>query len=254
MWQWLYKLGSPRYFYEMTSTFLPWLTIVTYFLLIVGLVWGLGFAPPDYQMGDNFRIIYIHVPTSVGAIWIYGMMACMAAMHMIWKIKLADWVAKSCAPIGAVYCALCLFTGALWGKPTWGTYWIWDARVTSTLILLFIYIGIMALRSAYESDSNSAKAASVLTLVGTVNLPIIYYSVEWWYSLHQPASDLGMRGDGTNPPEIWIPAFFMGFALIGIFFVALIWRTRNEILMRESKSQWVQELIETETAKGNSHA
>ena len=248
MWQWLYKLGSPRYFYDMTTVFLPWLTLVSYFLLIVGLVWGLAFAPPDYQMGDNFRIIYIHVPTSIGGIWIYGMMACMAAMDMIWKIKLADWFAKSCAPVGAAYCALCLITGAIWGKPTWGTYWIWDARITSTLILLFIYIGIMALRSAFDSETSSAKAASVLTLVGTVNLPIIYYSVEWWYSLHQPASQLSR--DGANPPEIWIPAIFMGFALIGICFISIIWRTRNEILLHESRAQWVKELVQAQPLQG----
>lgn len=246
MMQWLYKLGSPRYFYDMTTSFLPWLSAVTFFLLIVGLVWGLMFAPPDYQMGDNYRIIYIHVPTAAGAIWIYVMMACMAAMHMIWKIKLADMVGKSCAIIGSSFCAVALFTGSFWGKPTWGTFWFWDARITSTLILLFLYVGVIALRAAYDSESSAAKAASVLTLVGMVNVPIIYYSVVWWETLHQTASPLGLEAEGANPPEIWIPAIFSGFGLIGLIFVVIIMRTRNEILQRERKAQWVHDLVERE--------
>ncbi|HWK54239.1 MAG TPA: heme ABC transporter permease CcmC [Hyphomicrobiales bacterium] len=248
MMQWLYKLGSPKWFYDMTTAFLPWLSGVTFLLLIVGLVWGLGFAPPDYQMGDNFRIIYIHVPTAVGMIWIYAMMATMAAMHMIWNLKLADMVAKSCALVGASYCAVALFTGAVWGKPTWGTYWIWDAKLTATLIMLFIYIGIMALRAAFDSETSGSKAASVLTLVGVVNLPIIYYAAIWWETLHQPPSDLGLRAEGANPPEIWIPALFTGFGLIGLVFLIVILRTRNEILLRERRAQWVQELLEQEAS------
>ena len=250
MWQWFYKLGSPRHFYDMTTAFLPWLYGITFFLLIVGLVWGLGFAPPDYQMGDNYRIIYIHVPSASIAIGGYVMMACMAAMHMIWKIKMADIVAKVTAPVGGMFCALCLFSGSFWGKPTWGTYWIWDARITSTLILLFIYVGVAALRSAYDSESSGAKAASVLTLVGVVNLPIIRYSVDWWNTLQQSASNLSLRVEGTNPPEIWIPAFFMGFALFGIFLLAVILRSRNEILVREKRTQWVQDLLDRDVQEG----
>jgi heme exporter protein C len=248
MMQWLYRLGSPRPFYDMTTAFLPWLSGVTFFLLIVGLAWGLMFAPPDYQMGDNFRIIYIHVPTALGMIWIYVMMATMAAMHMIWNLKLADMVAKSCALVGASYCAVCLFTGAFWGKPTWGTFWIWDAKLTATLILLFVYIGIMALRSAFDSETSGSKAASVLTLVGVVNLPIIYYASVWWATLHQPPTSLGLDAEGANPPEIWIPAFFTGLGLIGLVFVLVILRTRNEILLRERRAQWVQDLLEREAS------
>ncbi|MDR2213137.1 MAG: heme ABC transporter permease CcmC [Pseudomonadales bacterium] len=246
MWQWLYKLGSPRYFYDMTTVFLPWLRGVTYFLLIVGLVWGLGFAPPDYQMKDNYRIIYIHVPTALGAMWVYAMMAAMAAMHMIWNLKLADMVAKSCAWVGASYCAVGLVTGSFWGKPTWGVYWIWDAKLTAMLILFFIYIGVIALRSAFDSETSGSKAASVLTLVGVVNLPIIYYAAQWWNTLHQPPSDLGGSATGANPPEIWIPVFFTGFGLIGLVFLLVILRTRNEILWRERRAQWVQDLVQGE--------
>ncbi len=250
MWQWFYKLGSPKHFYDMTTGFVPWLASGTFFLLIVGLVWGLMFAPPDYQMGDNYRIIYIHVPTATGAIWIYVMMASMAAMHMIWNIKVADMVAKSCALIGASFCATALVTGAVWGKPTWGTYWIWEAKLTATLVLFFFYIGVMALRAAFDSDSSGAKAASVLTLVGVANLPIVLYAAEWWASLHQPGSDIGTRADGANPPEIWIPIFFTGFGLIGLIFLIVIMRTRNEILLRERKAQWVQDLVQQEAAGG----
>jgi heme exporter protein C len=249
MWQWLYKLGSPRHFYDMTTAFLPWLRAVTYFLLIVGLVWGLGFAPPDYQMGDNYRIIYIHVPLALGAGWVYVMMAVMAAMHMIWNIKVADMVAKSCAVVGASYTAVALFTGAVWGKPTWGVYWIWDAKLTSFLILFFIYIGVIALRSAFDSETSGSKAASVLTLVGIVNLPIIYYAAVWWNTLHQPPSNLGLSAEGANPPEIWIPAFFTGFGLIGLVFLLVIMRTRNEILWRERRAQWVQDLVTREMGR-----
>jgi heme exporter protein C len=251
MWQWFYKLGSPRHFYEMTTGFVPWLAWITAFLLVVGAVWGLGFAPADYQMGDNYRIIYIHVPTALAGLWVYVMMGCMAAMHMIWNIKVADVVAKVCAPVGAAYCAVCLITGGLWGRPTWGTYWLWgDMRLTTTLILLFLFMGVMALRSAYDSETIGSKAASVLSIVGVVNVPIIYYSVKWWTSLHQGASELSTRNTSANPPEIWIPAFFMGFAVIGLVFLAVILRSRNEILYRERRAQWVQDLLQEELRHG----
>jgi heme exporter protein C len=247
--QWLYKLGSPRHFYDMTTGFVRWLGVVTFILLAIGLVWGLLYAPPDYQMGDNYRIIYIHVPSSLGMIWIYAMMAVMAAMHMIWNIKVADIVARASAVIGASFAAVCLFTGAVWGKPTWGTYWIWDAKLTAALIMFFLYVGVIALRNAFDSESAGSKAASVLTLVGVVNIPIVYKAAEWWNSLHQPGSDLN-RADGANPPEIFIPALFTGFGMIGLIFVIIILRTRTDILWRERKSQWVRELVERESSHG----
>lgn len=243
MWQWLYKLGSPKWFYEMTGRFLPWLWAITGILLVTGLIWGLLLAPPDYQMGDNYRIIYIHVPAAVLAMNAYVMMAVMSAAVLIWNIKMADMVARSCAPVGAMLTAVALATGSLWGIPTWGTWWIWDARLTSTLILLFLYMGLIALRAAYESSDSAAKACAVLTLVGAVNIPIIKYSVNWWYTLHQPASELSMSSEAANPPEIWIPAFFMGFAVFGIFLLSVIMRTRNEILLRERRASWVLDLI-----------
>ncbi|MDT8399112.1 MAG: heme ABC transporter permease [Pseudomonadales bacterium] len=242
----------------MTGRFLPWLAGVTAVLLVTGLVWGLLLAPPDYQMGDNYRIIYIHVPTVVLAMNSYLLMAVLSAAVLIWKIKMADIVAKACAPIGATLTAVGLATGSIWGIPTWGTWWIWDARLTSTLILFFLYIGIIALRSAYDSVDSAARASAVLVLVGVVNIPIIVYSVEWWNTLHQPASELSLRNTAANPPEIWIPAFIMGFAVFGVFLLALILRSRNEILVRERRAQWVLDLIrrdhgEQEPANGGLH-
>ena len=148
--------------------------------------------------------------------------------------------------VGASFAAVCLVTGAVWGKPTWGTYWIWDAKLTAALILFFVYVGVIALRSAFDSETAGSKAASVLTLVGVVNLPIVYYAAEWWQTLHQPSSDLGGSASGANPPEIWIPALFTGFGMIGLIFVIVIMRTRNEILWRERRAQWVQELVAQE--------
>ena len=140
MWQWFLQLGSPRLFYSKTDRYLPWLSWITVILLGTGLAWGLAFTPPDYQMGENYRIAYIHVPMATLAMGCYAMMACFSAGYLIWKIKVADMIAKACAPIGASITAVALATGSLWGIPTWGTWWIWDARLTSTLIMLFLYV------------------------------------------------------------------------------------------------------------------
>lgn len=246
MWKALFKLGSPKTFYELSERFNPWLAGITVLLVGAGLVWGLLLAPPDYQMGHNYRIIYIHVTTAQIALGAYAMMALLGVGVLVWKIKLADMMAKAVAPVGAAFTAVCLASGSIWGIPTWGTWWIWDARLTSTLILFFLYLGIIALRGAYDSQDSAARAAAVLTLVGVVNLPIIRYSVNWWYTLHQPASDLALRDTAANPPEIWIPAFFMGFGLFAFFLLVVSLRTRNEILRRERRSQWVSELVRKE--------
>ena len=254
MWQWFFKLGSPKIFYSLTESYLPWLTGVTILLLGTGLVWGLAFTPPDYQMGENYRIAYIHVPTATLAMGWYAMMATFSAGYLVWKIKMADMIAKACAPIGATITAVAIATGSLWGMPTWGTWWIWDARLTSTLIMLFLYMGIIALRSAFDSVDSGAKACAVLSLVGVVNLPIIKYSVDWWNTLHQGASDLSLSDTAANPPEVWLPAFFVAFGILAFFLLSLILSTRNEILVRERRSQWVMELLENENAPEKSSA
>ena len=250
MWQWLYKLSSPRWFYTISGQLMPWLAALTIFLLGTGLIWGLAFTPPDYQMGENYRIAYIHVPAASIAMGCYYMMACMAGAFLIWRIKMADMVAKACAPVGITFTALALFTGSVWGIPTWGTWWIWDARLTSTLIMLFLFIGVMALRSAYDSETAGSKACAVLSLVGVVNVPIIKYSVKWWNTLHQGASSLSLSNTSVNPPEIWLPAFFVGFGLFGFYLISIILRTRNEILIRERRTEWVGEILSTSKGKG----
>lgn len=254
MLQWFYKLGSPKLFYTMTGRYMSWLVWLTVILLGSGLVWGLAFTPPDYQMGENYRIAYIHVPMAILAMGCYALMASFSAGYLIWKIKIADMIAKACAPIGASITAVALATGSLWGIPTWGTWWIWDARLTSTLIMLFLYVGIIALRSAFDSVDSGAKACAVLSLVGVVNLPIIKYSVEWWNTLHQGASSLSLSDTAANPPEVWIPAFFVGFGILGFFLIALILRTRNEILLRERRSQWVLEMVSSTVIDETRHA
>jgi len=241
-WTWFHRLGSPRWFYHKTSRWLPWLGLVTAALLATGLVWGLVFAPEDARQGNSFRIIYLHVPASVLALAGYYVMAIAGAVGLIWKIKLAHIVMRSAAPLGAALTFIALFTGAVWGKPTWGTFWVWDARITSMLILLFLYLGVLALRNAYNSYEAACKASAILSLVGTVNIPIIYKSVDWWQTLHQPAtikftSAPSMHPDMFAPLLVMIVGFYFFYALVLILF------SRAEVLQREQKSSWVRELV-----------
>lgn len=240
--RWFYQLASPRWCYQITGKLLPGFSIAALLLIVLGSIWGLAFAPPDYQQGNSFRIIYLHVPTAYMAQSIYLTMAIAGAIGLIWKMKVADMVAKCCAPIGASLAILALATGAIWGKPTWGSWWVWDARLTSMLILLFLYFGVMALNSAIESESTAAQATAVLALVGLVNIPIIKYSVDWWNTLHQPAT-FKVTEKPAMPPEMWIPLLIMVIGFYCFFAVALMLRLRNEILRRERRAGWVRELL-----------
>jgi heme exporter protein C len=181
-WTWFHQLGSPKWFYQKTTVWLPWLAVVTLALLVVGTVWGLAFAPADYKQGNSYRIIYIHVPAAFLALAGYYVMAVAGAVGMIWKMKVSFIVMRAAAPIGAVLTFVSLFTGAVWGKPTWGTWWVWDARITSMVILFFLYLGVIALSGAFEREDSANKSSAILALVGTVNIPIIYKSVDWWYT------------------------------------------------------------------------
>lgn len=239
-----HETGSPKYFYQLTSRLLPWFTLIALVCLTTGVIWGLFFAPKDYQQGDSFRIIYIHVPCASLALSIYFFMALAAAVSLVWKMKMADILAASCAPVGALFTFVALVTGALWGKPTWGTWWVWDARLTSMLILLFLYMGLIALRSSMSSLSAASRASNILAIVGVVNLPIIKYSVEWWNTLHQPAT-FKLTEKPAMPPEMWIPLLIMVIGSYAYFGVILMMRARTEILSREYKSQWVKETIGT---------
>ncbi|MBS3803712.1 MAG: heme ABC transporter permease CcmC [Oleiphilaceae bacterium] len=241
MWQFFHKLGSPRWFYGIANRFMPWLLVMGLVLTLAGIVWGLAFAPQDYLQGNSYRIIFIHVPSAFLAQSIYVMMASAALVTLVWHMKLADVFVKAVAPVGAVLTFLALFTGSVWGKPTWGTWWIWDARLTSMLILLFLYFGVIALGSAISDAKSSARAVAVLVLVGVVNIPIIKYSVEWWNTLHQPAT-FKLTEKPTMPAEMWVPLLLVVLGLYLLFGWLAFYRMQTEILDRERRTQWVKAL------------
>jgi heme exporter protein C len=228
---------------------LLWLTLLSFGLLIVGGVWGLAFAPADFKQGNSYRIIYIHVPAAFLALAGYYVMAIAGAVGLIWKMKLPYMVMKSAAPIGAVLTFISLVTGSIWGKPTWGTWWEWDARITSMLILLFLYLGMIALQQAFQHRDTADKASAILALVGMVNIPIIYKSVDWWYTLHQPAS-IKFVGKSTIDPSMMYPLLVMVIGFYVFYALLLILYTRMEILRRESRTQWVSELVQQSVSKG----
>ena len=248
-WTWFYRMGSPKWFYQTTSKMLPISLAVTATLLLVGLVWGLGFAPQDAKQGNSFRIIYLHVPASLLALAGYFLMAIAGAIGLIWRMKLSYMVMKCAAPLGAVLTFIALFTGAVWGKPTWGSYWVWDARVTSMLILLFLYVGVLALGSAFQNQDVANKASAILALVGTVNIPIIYKSVDWWFTLHQP-STIKFTEAPSMHPDMFHPLLVMILGFYCFYAVALCLAVRVEILNRERRSQWVRDVI-GQADKGN---
>ena len=241
MFLWFHKLGSPPHFYRIAGKWIPWLNWIFMLLLVAGLYGGLVLAPPDYQQGDSYRIIFIHVPSAWMSLFIYIVMAACGAVVIVWRMKLAEVVLISSAPIGASFTFLALVTGSLWGKPMWGTYWVWDARLTSELILLFLYLGVIGLHNAIEDKRTAARAVAILALVGVVNIPIIHYSVEWWHSLHQ-----GPTVTKFDKPSIhWsmlLPLLLMALAFQVYYVIALFHRCRAEILRRERNSKWVEEL------------
>ncbi|HVL00768.1 MAG TPA: heme ABC transporter permease [Dongiaceae bacterium] len=236
-----HQFGSPRYFYDMTGKMLPWLIAGALLLIVPGIVWGLAFAPPDYLQGNSYRIMYIHVPIAILSQSAYVLMAVAGVVVLVWRMKMAEMVARSIAPIGASFAFLCLVTGAIWGRPTWGTWWVWDARLTSVLILLFLYVGIMALNLAIENAQSAARATAVLSIVGVINIPIIKYSVEWWNTLHQPAS-INLTSSSIAPGML-VPLLLCIFGFYFLFAVLLIMATRCEILQREQRSAWVRQLV-----------
>lgn len=246
MWVWFSRLGSPRWFYELSGRWLPWLVALMAVLLLLGSVWALLFVPADYQQGNTIRIMYVHVPVASISLACFPIMAVAGAITLIWRMKLADIVARAVAPIGAWFTALALASGAIWGDLIWGTWWAWDARLTSLLIQFFLFIGVIALRSAIESEDAAARACAILAIVGAINVPIIKYSVEWWNTLHQPASEFSTESVAPNPPEVWVPLLIMMAAVYCFFAIALILRIRNEILHRERRSRWVQQLLAEE--------
>ena len=242
MWQWFHEWGSPKAFYMRSGKMLPWLGFLTVLLLSAGLVWGLFLAPSDYQQGQSVRIMYVHVPAAILAQSSYVMMAVAALVALVWRIIIADAAVQPASPIGAMMTLLALATGSLWGKPMWGTFWVWDARLTSTLILFFLFVGVLALRSASGRGRNAGRAASVLALIGLINLPVIKYSVDWWFTLHQPAS-FTLTERPAMPVEMWAPLLVMVLGFYSWFAFTWILRLRLEVLQRESRADWVQKVV-----------
>jgi heme exporter protein C len=239
---WFYKLGSPKWFYSMTTSWVKPIGILSLALMIIAFVWGLAYAPADYLQGNSYRIIFIHVPSAFLAESIYCMLAVCAFLFFIWRVKLTDVFLESLAPIGASFCLLALVTGAIWGKPTWGTWWVWDARLTSMLILLFLYLGIIAFRQAATSRKNADRGCAILTVVGAINIPIIKFSVDWWNTLHQGAT-LKITGASTIATEMLHPLLLSIVAFYLFFVFVLLLRVRNNLLLRESKTKWVNSLF-----------
>ncbi|MDO6459503.1 heme ABC transporter permease [Granulosicoccaceae sp. 1_MG-2023] len=239
--RWFHRFGSPVWFYRIAGKWLPWLSGLFLLLFIPGLYWGLFVAPTDYQQGESFRIMYVHVPAAWMSMFIYVAMAVCAAIALIWRMKLADVVLICSAPVGASFTFLALITGSLWGKPMWGTYWVWDARLTSELILLFLYLGIMALYNAFEEKRTASRAVAILTLVGVVNIPIIHYSVVWWNTLHQGASVSKMDAPSIHV-DMLIPLILLGLAFQVFYVLVLFLRVRAELLDRELNTGWVRQL------------
>jgi heme exporter protein C len=237
-----YFLASPKYFYDFSGKLLPWLSMLTLLLLGYGLIGGLYLAPPDYQQGNAFRIIYVHVPCAFLSLMIYTLMAFTAAIGWIWRIKLADVIVTQSASLGASFTLLALITGAIWGKPMWGTWWVWDARLTSELILFFLYIGYIALRSAVPHRDTAARLSSILLFIGVVNIPIIHYSVYWWNTLHQGTS-LSLTGTSRIAPAMLYPLLSMICAFVIYFIIVLLLRVRRDILHTEQKSEWVRKTV-----------
>lgn len=243
MWQLFYQLASPKKFYYLSEKLIPWLKLSSLAFLIIGVCWGLGFAPADYQQGDAFRIIYVHVPCAFLSMALYAWMGFCALLLLVWRIKMAGLLLTIGAQVGASMAFLALLTGSIWGKPMWGTWWIWDARLTSELILLFLYLAIVVTGNSYQNKEQGDKIIAILTLVGLVDLPIIHYSVYWWNTLHQGAT-LSIFAKPKIHANMLYPLLIMlvGLTLYSIWII--IEKARYELVQRERRQTWVKELLE----------
>jgi heme exporter protein C len=237
--RWSYY-AAPQRFFELAGKLVPLFAAAAVALTVYGLYIGLGVAPTDFQQGESYRIIFIHVPSAWCAMILYVAMAFWAAIGLIFNARLAAMLAQAIAPTGALMAFLALWTGALWGRPTWGTYWVWDARLTSTLILLFLYIGYMSLRAAIDDERRADRASGLLAIVGVVNVPIIYFSVKWWNTLHQGAS-VSVKGSSMATTMLW-GMLVMALAFWMYSIAAVLYRVRTIILERERRADWVREL------------
>lgn len=242
MWKALHQLANPERLYHLCGRLVPWLAVATALVLSAGCLWGFAYAPADYQQGQSYRIMYLHVPAAVWSMGIYASMAGAAFIGLVWQIKMADLTLAAMAPVGAVFTFIALVTGSAWGKPMWGTWWIWDARLTSELVLLFLYIGVIALYHAFDDRRLAGRAAGILVLIGVVNLPIIHFSVEWWNTLHQGSTRLQQSIDPSMRTPLRLT--LLGFLLL--FITLTLMRLRNLILLQEQRRPWVLALVARE--------
>jgi heme exporter protein C len=224
-----HKFANPARFQRLSKAVEPWVLAAVVLTLLPGLYFALFSSPVDYQQGHTVRIMYIHVPSAWMALFCYTAMAVASAVALIWKHPLADVGAKSIAPLGAAFTFLALITGSLWGKPMWGTWWVWDARLTSMLVLFFLYLGYISLRGAFDDPARGARSAAILALVGFVNVPIIKFSVDWWNTLHQPASVIRMDGP-TIHPDMLLPLILMAVAFKLLFVWVVLLKMRSELM------------------------
>ena len=235
----MHRLGSPKYFYERSGGLTTVLLALGLAGVSIGLVWGLLFAPEHATQGHSYRIIYIHVPTSFLSMAGFVFMAVCGAIGLIWRTKMSFILMQVAAPVGAVFTLLSLFTGSVWGKPTWGTYWEWDARITFQLILFFLYLAIILLNNAYRNRNAADKVCAVLAIVGTVNIPLIYLSVNWWFTLHQTAT-FKVSGESAIHPSMAYPLLWMILFTYILYFAFLLRHARTEILRRDLSASWVR--------------
>lgn len=242
MWLWFHKLASPPHAYRIAGRLRPWLLWPAVIMMLIAAYAGLAIVPPDYQQRDAYRMIYVHVPAAAMSLQIYVVMAVAAAIGVIWRMKLAHAVAAACAPLGTWFTALTLATGSLWGKPMWGTWWEWDPRLTSELVLLFFFLGYMALRASFDDVQRADRASAILAIVGVVNVPIVKYSVVWMESLHQGATILKLDKP-SMPMEMAWPLIMMIVAFMLYFAAVLCDRVRVEILRRERNAAWLSESL-----------
>ena len=236
-------MGSPPLFFNWSSKIVTWLGISALSFLLLGLYWGLILAPPDYKQGDVFRILYIHVPSAIMGESIFIFMAFCGFINIIWRAKISGMMIKSAAPIGMSFVLLTLLTGSIWGKPTWGTWWVWDARLTSTLILFFIYMALIGLHSTIDDKTKADRAVSILAIVGVAIIPVIKKSVDWWQTLHQP-STFTLTSAPSMSAEMYQPLLLCVIAFYIVFAYLLTLNLRNEVIEREKSKNWVKILLE----------
>ena len=246
---WFHKFGSPPYFYRVAGRWVPWLYAIAFALGAWGFYGGLFMAPSDYQQGESFRIMYVHVPCAWMGLFAYGFMAVNGFIALVWRIKLSEILAMSAAPVGAAFTFVTLVTGSLWGKPMWGTWWTWDARLTSELVLLFLYFGVIGLYHAIEDSRQAARAAAFLALIGVVNLPIIHYSVEWWNTLHQSRT-VSLLGNSKIDARMLWPLLVLAIATHVYFFASVLARARAMLIGVESGKEWVRSLAPAQVTHG----